>query len=108
MTDHTTYRRPGSEHDDATPPCCYCQDAHIGILVEATLLLRGQYLLNQEGGYAMFVIDPAADLVPLKLPNGQYAIGFTASPVARVAHTECIEGVEHEALGTSDPHNPRD
>lgn len=85
------YGRPNTQHDDMTPGCELCQEPHIGVHKECTILLKGQFVFNPEQGMTMFVVDPAASVTALELPTGQLGIILDQSPEAQAIHNECYQ-----------------
>ena len=57
-----------NDDDQETPVCGICGD-RIGVHNDAALVLRGQFFMNKQDGYAMFVLDPDTKLVNLELEN---------------------------------------
>jgi len=84
------YGRPNAQHDDMTPGCELCQEPHIGVHKECTIVLRGQFVFNPEQGMTMFVVDPAAGVTALELPTGQLGIILDPCPEANAIHNECF------------------
>lgn len=96
-------------NDNDTPICAICGD-RIGVHVDATLMLRGQFFMNKAEGYAMFVLDPDTKFVSLELENalgpGQHQQAMIVDennpdPIIPV-HSDClndqitVEGDEEE------------
>lgn len=83
--------------DDETPVCALCGD-RIGLLTDATVMFRGQFFLNREEQYSMFIIDPDTKFVSLELENalgpGQHQQAFVLDhndPAPLVAvHSDCL------------------
>lgn len=82
--------RPNAEHDSMTPSCRFCEDPHLGMLGDNTVMLRGSFVFNPVEGMPMFVLDPDVSLTAMLLPNGQTALVFDVSEACSVTHTECI------------------
>lgn len=57
-----------NDDDQETPVCGICGD-RIGVHNDAALVLRGQFFMNKQDGYAMFVLDPDTKFVSLELEN---------------------------------------
>lgn len=83
--------------DDETPHCALCGE-RIGLLTDATLMFRGQFFLNREEQYSMFIIDPDTKFVSLELENalgpGQNQQAFVLdhndpAPLV-VVHSDCL------------------
>lgn len=88
--------RPGSEHDELTPPCALCGEDHCGINTEATLMLKGSYVFSPEHGVALFVLDPDIGIDIQQLPSGQLVLAPNIGSAVSVAHTECIDRMVSE------------
>jgi hypothetical protein len=88
--------RPGKEHDDTTPSCYICGEAHVGINTEASLLIKGAFVFDPENGCAVFLVDPHAQITPLMMSNGQLALAVDTGTGVDGAHTDCIDRIVSE------------
>lgn len=86
-----------NDHDHETPHCPICQE-RVGLHNDGILMLRGQFFMNKEEGYAMFILDPDTKIGFVELPDAlgpgqpQYALIVNPGddgPIS-AAHAECV------------------
>jgi hypothetical protein len=92
MIDNTVKR--DMPYDDATPPCRYCGEEHVGTVQRSHIMLRGSYMFVERLGHEVFVVDPKNKLGLITLPNGWQALIVDIDPkqeASAAMHEACAQ-----------------
>jgi len=112
MTRPATYAH---DHDHETPDCAECNEP-VGVMEDATVLLKGQFFYNKEEQCAMFLLDPDTEIAIVEINNGlgdgrpQLALVLNKDDIApvRAIHDNCLGDYDPDAASDEEEDDDED